>query len=102
MRVVNLGSAEKSSELLNRITDRAGRFPIERRVFLGVRRMDMQAIVLAIHLGIDAADELIAVQDGQHIIAVLALVLWRVNLDPEVEVEQLRRAGAIADEVIEW
>ena len=58
MGVVNLGGAEEGGEFFNCRADRAGRFPVERRVFLGVHRMDMQAIVLAIHFRIDAADQL--------------------------------------------
>ena len=56
---------------------------------------------LAIGLQVEPGDELVAEQEGKDVIAVLALVDRRVNLDPVVEVEQPHRAGALPDERIE-
>ena len=47
------------------------------------------------------ADEPVAEQEGKDVIAVLALVGRRVNLDPVVEVEEPQRAGTLPDERIE-
>ena len=47
------------------------------------------------------ADEPVAEQEWQDIVAVLALLGRRVDLDPVVEVEEPQRAGALPDERIE-
>src|SRR5258708_40163542 len=41
-------------------------------------------------------------QNGQHIITVLSLFLWRVNLNPKAKVKQLLRAIPVTNQVVKW
>ena len=50
--------------------------------------MDEQPSRLAVGLQVEPGYELVAEQKGKDVIAVLALVRRRVNLDPVVEVEE--------------
>src|SRR3984957_2081892 len=70
-------------------------------VRLEVHRMDEQSRSLAVGLQIEPGDELVAKQERKDVVAVLALVGRRINLDPVVEVEEPQRAGALPDERIE-
>src|SRR3990172_9455074 len=72
-----------------------------RGVRLGVDGVDGQHAALAVHLRIEAANEAVAVQDGEDVVAVLTLVLRHVDFHGVLEVEQLLRALAVADEVVE-
>ena len=64
--------------------------------------MDQQSSGLAIRLEVKAGDERVSQQEGQDVIAVLALLGRSVNLDPVVEVEEPQRAGTLPDQRIEW
>ncbi len=61
---------------------------------LGPRRLHDQPAVLAVGLEVDPADDLVAEQERQHVVAVHPLVRGRVDLDAVVEVEQLLAALA--------
>ncbi len=63
--------------------------------------MDEQPSRLAVGLQVEPGHEQVAEQEGKYVIAVLALVRRRVNLDPVVEVEEPQRAGSLPDERIE-
>ena len=56
---------------------------------------------LAVGFQVEPGDELVAKQEGKDVVAVLALVDRRVNLDPVVEVEEPHCPGALPDEWIE-
>ena len=74
---------------------------VRRRVRLEVHRMDEQPSRLTVGLQVEPGHEQVAEQEGKDVIAVLALVRRRVNLDPVVEVEEPQRAGSLPDERIE-
>ena len=74
---------------------------VRRGVRLEMHRMDEQSRSLTVSLQVEPGDELVAEQERKDVIAVLALVGRRVNLDPVVEVEEPYRAGALPDERIE-
>ena len=101
MRIVDVTRAEECRQLFNRCADCARRFAIEWRIRFGVYSVDVQSIVLTIKLGIDPANQPIAVQDRQDVVAELALGRRCVYFDAEIEVKQLRRPRSIADEVVE-
>ena len=63
--------------------------------------MDEQPSRLAVGLQVEPSNEPVAEQERKDVIAVLALVGRRVNLDPVVEVEEPQRAGTLPDERIE-
>ncbi len=63
--------------------------------------MGEQSSGLAIGLQVETRHEPVAEQEREDIIAVLALVGRRVNLDPIVEVEQPLRARPLPDQRIE-
>ncbi len=56
---------------------------------------------LAIGFEIEARDQLVAEQQREHEVSVLAGGLGYVDLDAVVEIEDTQRAGAILDERIE-
>ena len=56
---------------------------------------------LTVGLQVEPGHEQVAEQERKDVIAVLALVRRRVNLDPVVEVEEPQRAGTLPDERIE-
>ena len=64
-------------------------------------RVDQQSTALAVRLQVEPGDQPVAEQEGEDIIAVLALFGRSVNLDPVVEVEEPQRAGALPDQRIE-
>ena len=63
--------------------------------------MDEQPPGLAVGLQVEPGDEPVAEQEGKDIVAVLALIGRRVDLDPVVEVKEPQRAGPLPDERIE-
>ena len=63
--------------------------------------MDEQPPALAVGLQVEPRNEPVAKQEGKDVVAVLAFIGRRVNLDPVVKVEQPQRAGALPDERIE-
>src|SRR5207249_2646693 len=75
LAVNNLLRAQEHAKLLNRSRHRAGSVLRHGRVRLGVHRVDGQALALAVHRGVNAAYQAVAVQDGQHVVAVLPLLL---------------------------
>jgi hypothetical protein len=60
-----------------------------------------QTTLGAVALGVDAADQLAVVQDRQRVVAVHALMVGRVDLDPIVVAEQARHPLAKPHERIE-
>src|SRR5262250_3844334 len=56
---------------------------------------DLESPLRPVALGVDAADQLAVVQDGQRVVAVHALVAWRVHLDAIGEAEEARDATAV-------
>ena len=63
--------------------------------------VDDQAPGGAVEGGVDPADELVAVEDGQDVVAVAAGGLGDVDLQPELEAEQALGPLAVDDEVVE-
>ena len=68
---------------------------------LGVDGVDDQAAGLAVQGGVDPADEAVAVQDGQDVVAVAAGRLGDVDLQAEAEAEQPLGPLAVDDQVVE-
>ena len=66
-----------------------------------MRRMDEQSSGCTVGLQVEPSNEAVAEQERKDVIAVLALVGRRVDLDPVVEVEEPQRAGTLPDERIE-
>ncbi len=68
---------------------------------LGVDGADEQPTAHAIHRGVDARDEPVAVEHRHRVVPVPALVLGDVDLHPVREIEQQLRAGSVGDQVVE-
>ncbi len=60
---------------------------VGRRVWLGVDVIDLEGLGFALEVRIDAPDQLVAVQDGQDVVAILPLIRRDVDFDAEEEVE---------------
>src|SRR5262249_13635834 len=63
--------------------------------------LDLQSALLAVEDGLDPADEPVAVEDGEDVVAVLPLCRGDVHLEPVVEVPERLGAGSVADEPVE-
>ena len=61
---------------------------VRRRVRLEMHGMDEQPFRLAIGLEVEPGHKQVAEQKGKYVIAVLAFIRRRVNLDPVVEVKE--------------
>ena len=72
-----------------------------RRARLGVRRLDQECAGLAVGLEVDPADDPVAEQERQHVVAELPLGLGDVDLDPVVEVEDVLGALALPHHRVE-
>ena len=68
---------------------------------LGVDGVDDQAAALAVQGRVDPADEPVAVEDGQDVVAVLAGRLGDVDLQAEAEAEQPLGPLAVDEQVVE-
>src|SRR5262249_43964272 len=68
---------------------------------LGREPLDPEHAVVAVGLHVGAPDEAVAEQEGQHVVAVHALVLALVDLDHVVEAEQAPEERAGPGEVVE-
>ena len=68
---------------------------------LGMERLDAEDALGAVVLQVGAADEAVAPQQRQHVVAVHALVLALVDLDHVPEAEHALEVGAVPDEVVE-
>src|SRR3954451_7016162 len=74
---------------------------VRRGVRLGIDGVDVKAFGLAVHLGVDAANDAVSAQDGDDVITVFAKLLRHVYLDAEVVVEECESARPVGYEVIE-
>jgi hypothetical protein len=63
--------------------------------------LDDQAVAGAVHGGIDPADEAVAVEDGEDVVAVAAGGFGDVDLHAEAEAEQALGPLAVDEEVVE-
>ena len=68
---------------------------------LEMHRLDEERARLARGLQVDARRQRVSVEEREHVVAVLAQVLRRVDLDAVVEVEEAMRARAVPHERIE-
>ena len=55
--------------------------------FFEIGGVDMQDAAGAIAFEVDAGGDAIAVEEGEHVVSVGALVFWRVETDAVVEIE---------------
>ena len=89
-------AVELGGQLLGGVGGRAG---------LGVRRLHDQppgpAVELPVGLEVDPPDDPVAEQEGQHVVAVDALLGRHVDLDPVVEVEERLGAGSLPHDRVE-
>ena len=74
---------------------------VVRSARLPVHGVDVQDAGLAVEERVDAADQLVPVEEREDEVAVLALRLGDVDLEPEAEAEQLLGAVAVVDELVE-
>src|SRR5687768_13962036 len=95
----------RGSQEIRKLPYRPGNCPsgflVLQRIRLGVDCMDVQAFGLAVHARVDAPDEAVAVQDGEDVVAVLALGWRHVYLYAVAKVEYLLGALAVANQVVE-
>ena len=63
--------------------------------------LTLERALLPVEDRLDAADEPVAVEDGQDVVAVLPLRRRDVHLEPVVEVPERLGAGAVVDEPVE-
>src|SRR3954447_16586560 len=72
-----------------------------RRTVLDMGRVDAEEPGGAVGLEVDAGDERVAEQERQHVVAVDALGLGHVDLEPEADAEQALDAAALPQQVVE-
>src|SRR5438067_2793806 len=87
---------EEGGEAAERAVERHGLRP-----GLPVHGVDAKDAGLAIENGVDAPDQAIAAQNRQHVVAVLALRLRHVHLEPVVKPEQRLGPVTVVDEAVE-
>ena len=90
---------QPAGEVLQLAAHRGGRGRVERLVL--VDRIDPEHAGLAVRGGVDLADQPVAVQHRERVVAPSALGRGLVHLELVVEVEQLEGALAVVDEPVE-
>src|ERR1051326_3824593 len=80
--------AKEAPKLLDRSSDSVGGLIVLGSVRFHVDRVYVEALGLAIHCGVDAAYKAVAMQDGKHVVAVLALLFGHVDFDVEIKIEE--------------